>query len=309
MDYKNEICQGCSAPFSEDDDIVVCPVCGTPQHRLCWQKSNDCVNAHMHCEGYVWQKSIETEPDPQAEKEPEKESKPVPNVFTQLSQEAQNLEAVFLREQVAHKQEEIDGIEISDMGYYLQSGAHRYIKRFRKNKKLTWNWGAFAFSPAWFFYRKLYKVGAIFLTLVVAVNLFLFSYAQGIAIELEEVYTVMENSLEKTGDAAQTGELLFENSDFLEKYISVLKKSGIYFLLTVFVPNVVAALTGDIFVKKKMKKDIENVKSSGNDAQFQRSLVISKGGVAPLIFAAVFFAESYIVPFLINIGNMFTELF
>ncbi|MGN1348511.1 MAG: RING finger protein, partial [Acutalibacteraceae bacterium] len=33
MNYNNEICNGCGRKFSEGDDIVTCPECGTPQHR------------------------------------------------------------------------------------------------------------------------------------------------------------------------------------------------------------------------------------------------------------------------------------
>ena len=38
----------------------------------------------------------------------------------------------------------------------------------RENKKVTWNWGAFFFMPYWFFFRKMYKLGAIFLALTIA---------------------------------------------------------------------------------------------------------------------------------------------
>lgn len=54
MEYKNEICQGCGRKFAEDDDIVVCPECGTPQHRECYDKEHKCVNEHLHAEGYEW---------------------------------------------------------------------------------------------------------------------------------------------------------------------------------------------------------------------------------------------------------------
>ena len=54
MNYYNQRCPHCKKVFTKDDDIVVCPVCGTPQHRECYEKENRCVNAHMHLQGYVW---------------------------------------------------------------------------------------------------------------------------------------------------------------------------------------------------------------------------------------------------------------
>ena len=121
MDYKNEICNGCNQPIKEDDDIVVCPVCGTPQHRSCWIANGECVNSSLHADGFVWQKSqpAETQEQPKAE-ETRPNTVPVMGkmpAFDQLAQEAQNLEAIFLKDQLAHKDEEFDGINVTDAGY------------------------------------------------------------------------------------------------------------------------------------------------------------------------------------------------
>ena len=55
MDFNGQKCPACGRSFDQDDDIVVCPVCGTPQHRSCWDERGECVNAARHAEGYVWQ--------------------------------------------------------------------------------------------------------------------------------------------------------------------------------------------------------------------------------------------------------------
>ena len=313
MDYKNEICNGCNQPIKEDDDIVVCPVCGTPQHRSCWIANGECINSSLHADGFVWQKSqpAETQEQPKAE---ETRSNTVPVMgkmpaFDQLAQEAQNLEAIFLKDQLAHKDEEFDGINVTDAGYYLQSGAHRYIRRFRKGRKLSWNWGAFIFAPAWFFYRRLYKFGAIFLALVVSLNLFSYSFLEKIDIQMQEVYTVMEKYIAEEDDTAAASEKLMENQEFMTAYTAMAKNMGIYLLITAVIPNAVAALIADSLVKKKMKEDIEAAKKSADDTQMQRSLIISKGGVAPLVFAIVYFANQYLVSILINIGSMVAEWF
>lgn len=312
MDYKNEICNGCNQPIKDGEDIVVCPVCGTPQHRSCWQENNDCVNSRLHSDGFVWKKSVPVEPEvakePTVEHQAESHTN-LPPVFTQLAQEAQNLESAFLRDQAIYKEEEIDGIKVTDAAYYLQSGAHRYIKRFRRKKKVTWNWGAFFFAPAWFFYRKLYKFGAVFLAAVVAINLFSYSFAESIAIQLEDVYTVMEEVINTEGDSMAASEELMKDQQFVDKYMVMLKNFGIYLLITGILPNTVAALVADYLVKKKMKEDIHAAKEASDDLQMQRSLMISKGGVAPLIFAIVYFANDYLVSILINIGSMVSEFF
>ena len=54
MDYINEICPVCKRQFGADDDIVVCPDCGTPHHRDCWNVKKACENSALHGEGFVW---------------------------------------------------------------------------------------------------------------------------------------------------------------------------------------------------------------------------------------------------------------
>ena len=50
--YKNEKCPVCNQEFKDGDDIVTCPVCGTPHHRECYKKIGHCFNEDKHAEGY-----------------------------------------------------------------------------------------------------------------------------------------------------------------------------------------------------------------------------------------------------------------
>ncbi len=313
MDYKNEICNGCNQPFGPDDDIVVCPECGTPQHRSCWNKDGRCVNSHLHSEGFVWQKSI-VEPEPEVIEQADRESSAEQKfgaspVFVQLNDEAQNIEGIFLRDQVIHKNETVAGVSVAEAGYYLQSGAHRYIKRFRKNKKLTWNWGAFFFAPAWFFYRKLYKVGAIFLAIVAAIGLFTFSFSQDIIERVDYMYEFTETVIGDENITPEEAEKLVVNEEFMTNYKELVKSFGIYLLITAVIPNLVAALLADFFVKKKMKADIDLIKQTTDDTRTQRAVIISKGGVAPFLFAIVYFINQYLVSILMGVGSVVAEFF
>ncbi len=59
MRYTGETCPVCHAVFTEDDDIVVCPDCGTPHHRKCYLKNKDCANTALHTSGFTWTPSAE----------------------------------------------------------------------------------------------------------------------------------------------------------------------------------------------------------------------------------------------------------
>ena len=56
MNYENIICAHCGKPMQSGEDIVVCPVCATPQHRECWMQEGHCANDSLHASGFVWKK-------------------------------------------------------------------------------------------------------------------------------------------------------------------------------------------------------------------------------------------------------------
>ncbi len=49
--HENEKCPVCDKLFNESDDIVICPHCGTPHHRDCYNQLGHCANSSRHKEG------------------------------------------------------------------------------------------------------------------------------------------------------------------------------------------------------------------------------------------------------------------
>lgn len=68
MRFKGCNCVHCNNTFTETDDTVVCPVCGSPHHRDCWNEKGECANTALHEEGYSW--TIPEELKPKAEEKP-----------------------------------------------------------------------------------------------------------------------------------------------------------------------------------------------------------------------------------------------
>ena len=62
--YTGNHCPVCEQAFTDEDDIVVCPDCGTPYHRTCWQKVGACMHKSEHAAGFEWQPEF----GPEAEK-------------------------------------------------------------------------------------------------------------------------------------------------------------------------------------------------------------------------------------------------
>ena len=59
MYYTGEQCFSCGNTFTDDDDVVVCPDCGTPYHRQCYKSAGECLNHQLHESGEGWKRSSE----------------------------------------------------------------------------------------------------------------------------------------------------------------------------------------------------------------------------------------------------------
>lgn len=46
--YRNPNCPYCGNAFTENDDVVVCPECGTAHHRSCWTANGKCACTDLH---------------------------------------------------------------------------------------------------------------------------------------------------------------------------------------------------------------------------------------------------------------------
>ena len=58
MDLIGESCVVCKRVFEDGDDIVVCPDCGSPHHRMCYKAIGHCGNLSLHEQGHVWQRKL-----------------------------------------------------------------------------------------------------------------------------------------------------------------------------------------------------------------------------------------------------------
>ena len=52
-EFEGKSCECCKEPFCAEDEIVVCPDCGTPIHKKCWD--GHCPNESRHADGYDWE--------------------------------------------------------------------------------------------------------------------------------------------------------------------------------------------------------------------------------------------------------------
>lgn len=197
--YTGLKCLVCENKFIEGDDIVVCPTCGTPYHRSCYEKSGECVNHALHEQRESW--SDETEQSREEQKydgnAPFRCSKcgtvnPVEGIFCQIcgcrlgggegphSGSTASTEPISLNPFTTpyggiSPDEEIDGVSVRDIALFVGENSHYFIPKFKSmfSEKRTpgWNWASFLFRGFYFLYRKMYLMGVVLLLLTVLLQL------------------------------------------------------------------------------------------------------------------------------------------
>ncbi len=365
MNYTGNICPGCQQAFKDDDDIVVCPECGTPQHRECYEKDNCCVNSHLHSDDYKWQ-GIEAPKHKTAT--PKAEAIPCPNCgidnpkgsqvcrncgmkftlfgmnvvdaidaenrrnqnpnkdipdykapFTlgegegfdlQPSQEinttaeqVENLLTDILTGQTEEAQpedgrlnlggpfpltDEIDGVRINTIGNFIGSNALSYISKFRKmqaGKKISFNFASFFFAPYWFFYRKLYKPGIVFMTAFLTLAILAMPSYMKVMEILNQIASLA--SIENLTDA-QLNQL-----NTLMDSMNAAMPSMIVFSIIIIAVRIVCGFLANHIYKKHV---IENAGKAERlpDKKSAMAHIVKNGGASILIAMASFFANELI---------------
>ena len=217
--YAGATCPYCGKPFFDGDDIVVCPDCGAPHHRACWNEHHACAFAAKHAEGHVWQ-APEPKTEPATVPHDEADVKICPKCGSSNPASCDYCETcgspLVLREspyspplEPVKDDDLIGDIPAHDFAVYVGDNAGYFLPRFKvfsRGRVIDWNWSAFIFSYFYLFYRKMYAFGALVLfgTIVLSLPsaaLYLVDY-QNLMIErglLDKMFFTLSNP-----DAAMT---------------------------------------------------------------------------------------------------------
>lgn len=345
MRYKDIICSVCGQPFTEEDDVVVCPVCGTPHHRACWMRNEHCANEALHEQGFEWKFPEDKDPVIQLEEQKRKAHSPAPD-FTFKNGEAvvecphcgalnYENDAFCMKCRAPLKNEGttetasdmppqetqnnaqgyaytdprrlaydnqvlyggldpnvmIDGIPVAEYSDYIGGNAPgRIIRRLagmeRYDRKISFNFAAFVFGPIWFFYRKMYKTGAMILVLVTlcaaiagvlvttpaAVRFYheLFDTVKGVysgEIAIEDYYNKLNESIANSASDADS----VSKARLVAGQIMQYAAEIIWFSCT---------LIADRFYRKKIKKDVAEARKICNNMEDYRRTLYEKGGTS-----------------------------
>ncbi|MEE1145035.1 MAG: RING finger protein [Acutalibacteraceae bacterium] len=270
--YENLCCPVCYAKFFEEDDIVVCPVCGAPHHRDCYKHEGHCHYQADHGTENQWEmpKPEPEQPSSQNLKNcrhcsaPMLEDEKICGSCGQSQDEnAPNFIPPFYMSGVDLNEKVDDDITAGDVLSFTGPQADRYLrvykKQLEKNSKISWNWAAFLFPDLWLCSRKMWVLAIPVLIIKTVITALLNVILQPI-MQSATNYIDMANSLTSG------------NLSIILMFYGCLLLIGIFF-----------GLFGDFLYRNHSFKKIRKLKSENNA---NRTTLLSAGSMN--LFNAIF---------------------
>lgn len=297
MKFTNYKCPVCENTFTEEDDVVVCPDCGTPHHRQCYTENGKCFNARKH----ETNEPVEVE-FTDVKDEGKTEDKTEENIPSEEKENNDTREVIreIINEITDNPKDiSLNGKHISFYEAAIGKNQKYYIPRFmlidKIKKGTSWNIAAFFVPLAWCVYRKMYKIAAIILALYVLV---VGSVSFSILGNEELINTMVECAEEDPDFAAKV--LLYDTDSY---DITLTPKQMEFYKLSqeIEIPTVVTVLNYVVsfgvrmimgiyatnLYYKKLTKSIEKVEKTTLSPDMQRSYLFRKCGTFPLIIAVI----------------------
>ncbi len=318
MDYNKYSCPICSEKFKNDDDIVVCPECGTPHHRQCYEGLGHCFNTIRHKDGYSFIKEETPAPAvadttlkcPRCAKVNEEGSLFCNRCGTPLNAEDANSAHIpYSRHDEEHRDDSrtappppvqtfvIDplagvspdaevgeGVTAGEAAKFVKNNTPFYTRLFYQIKtfgKSRFSFVGFLFTGGWMLYRKMYALGTVITALTA---IFLFS-----ELYLSIVYnSFLSGAINELYDIIydvgllSSGEL---NAAFSQYFRNLSTEHFIvltvYYLLGIAetVLQFVCGFCANRWYYKHCMKKISHIKKTADTKELANSDLQTKGGV------------------------------
>ena len=305
MDYIGNKCPVCQKNFHVDDDIVVCPDCGTPHHRECYEQLGHCCNVQLHAEGYDYQSEHENaEADskscPSCGKKNDMDSffckhcgAPLASEKTDHCSQQQNTGGFtdgadqpgnpFFSAMidplggVASDADFGDGVTAGEAAKYVKQNTPYFIRIFSnicKLNKSKFNFSAALFTGGYMLYRKMYKLGALFTALQIAM------------LAVETYITYAYSSL--YNDFMSLYYNSFGTSEMISSFLQFMRDRSVTEILVLYLPTLISFIRIAMMIViglcfnrmyfKHCKKQIIRIKETAKDEN-PETVLQTKGGV------------------------------
>ncbi len=292
--YTGSQCMVCQNLFRPDDDIVVCPDCGTPYHRSCYAAKGACINLPLHESGKSWQEQLHQEREKNG-------GTKCPNCHYMNRPGAQLCEACHAPLETADPQtphinvmmadgstlridpndpccgmdpeEQLEGEQLQDIASFVGTNTLYYIPLFKRfkdtGKKLSVNLPCLLFPHLYFANRKMWLM--TLLTIAVLVLCSIPSMLVGM-----QMFLSSEEAVELYGK--ETLELFAGVLAFAEANESLLQALDVIFYGVQLTFRVLMCVFANWIYFRHALRAVRKLRNSGATPQVKRMLLRSDGG-------------------------------
>lgn len=262
--YTGIDCPVCGEKFKDGEDIVTCPVCGTPSHRACYEKIGRCPNAGKHSGGFEFKVEKPKEEDLSAKyvlpplETNSAENQPATAVVPAVDTPNVNVEDIRVE-----PGDSVGGEATGSISAVIKKKIPFYISKFKKldtkKGKISWNLAAIIFGPYWYFYRRMSKVGTYILGLEVVANAFVTTLFRDSFITFSTAAADIYEQVANTGGVA-TQEMI----DTLNRVVGSTKIVHAFLIniAIIAVIRIVSGLLGNNFYKDHCVKLVKLAKDN-----------------------------------------------
>lgn len=314
--FIGQPCTSCRNIIASDEDIVVCPDCGSPYHRECYIKEGKCINTALHESCESWKPEL-PQSDTNANNSaaapsvvackncgaenssddafckgcgaPINMEKAAGAIYERVKQDNMENDTPFAGSvnpfpNLIHinKNSDVDGITVGEFNGYVGQKWFYFLPKFmrfsRQNSKVSFNFCAFLFPHLYFFYRKMIPMGILMLIATAVLSL---------------PSTVV--SLIRFGYLPS---IAYANTQWFANLLNV--SSLISYIL-----DIVAGLFANWLYYKKAKTDIEKIKSTVSDDGTKRIAIANAGGTSwQYVLSAVIAMSAFSMLFIFLLYKM-----
>ena len=295
--YKKK-CSYCKKKFDDENEVVVCPKCGNPFHRSCYEKVGHCDHikedneseeqteendaslkicpkcGHKNPENVIFCEKCGNEffyfNGAGTEKNSQNNDPNIPFPFT------------FDPLNDIDKNGNIGDIKVKDISEYVQVNVPYYLivfNRLNKFKQNKFNFSAFLFTGGWLLCRKNYLLGSI-ITFIVAVssivsNYISYFYYNDILKELSAILGVNLLSINSTIKPMQLFNAVYQLSPMkIFLFVLPLILGIIKWVIMFFV-----GLNANKIYFKQVSTQIEKIRATSKSEQEYKDNLKTNGGI------------------------------
>ncbi len=299
--YTSSQCIICQNAFREEDDIVVCPDCGTPYHRSCWASQGKCINTSLHAVGGSWS-SIQQEqrmrlggtvcphcrhvnlPDakvcescngslsaPSREEDPQSARIPLPggNAYFENTDPCCGLSP----------DEKLEGERLGDVASYVQSNTLYYVPLFRRfrdtSRRISLNLSCVLFPHLYFAYRKMWLMALLSCLVLLICSLPTTLLGMLTTLTTPEF---IENLTQIYG--AESVSMFDGLLAFLQAHQAVIESLNVPLYLVSLAMRLIFCLFGNYLYFRFVLKRVGHIRQHAPNDQVRRTLMRVEGGTS-----------------------------